>query len=184
METEQMIIYLTRLETVLDDLGKLLFKAHLKVPLTLDREQSQELLRQNNRFEFRYQQLRNQKKKLLKQLLKLTSGDIYLRQKIGQLNELNQQSQAALVAAPEYNRQRKINRLRQLILNLQGEKIETSIVLCDQVLAYLYETEKTAFIAHYRPNVAPVAVPFLSRDFKMAMMMLNYMDIMFTPVEL
>lgn len=50
METEQMIIYLTRLETVLDDLGKLLFKAHLKVPLTLDREQSQELLRQNNRF--------------------------------------------------------------------------------------------------------------------------------------
>ncbi|MDN4009721.1 DUF6792 domain-containing protein [Latilactobacillus sakei] len=184
METEQMIIYLTRLETVLDDLGKLLFKAHLKVPLTLDREQSQELLRQNNRFEFRYQQLRNQKTKLLKQLLKLTSGDIYLRQKIGQLNELNQQSQAALVAAPEYNRQRKINRLRQLILNLQGEKIETSIVLCDQVLAYLYETEKTAFIAHYRPNVAPVAVPFLSRDFKMAMMMLNYMDIMFTPVEL
>ncbi|MEJ1330853.1 hypothetical protein QY895_09685 [Latilactobacillus sakei] len=96
METEQMIIYLTRLETVLDDLGKLLFKAHLKVPLTLDREQSQELLRQNNRFEFRYQQLRNQKTKLLKQLLKLTSGDIYLRQKIGQLNELNQQSQASI----------------------------------------------------------------------------------------
>ena len=29
-----------------------MFKAHLKVPLTLDREQSQELLRQNNRFEF------------------------------------------------------------------------------------------------------------------------------------
>lgn len=27
METEQMIIYLTRLETVLDDLGKLLFKS-------------------------------------------------------------------------------------------------------------------------------------------------------------
>lgn len=65
METEQMIIYLTRLETVLDNLGKLLFKAHLKVPLTLDREQSQELLRQNNRFEFRYQQLRNQKKKVI-----------------------------------------------------------------------------------------------------------------------
>lgn len=184
MEIEQMIIYLTRLETVLDDLGKLLFKAHLKVPLTLNREQSQELLRQNNRFEFRYQQLRNQKTKLLKQLLKMTSGDIYLRQKIGQLNELNQQSQAAWTTTPQYNRQRKINRLRQLILNLQGEKIETSIVLCDQLLAYLYETEKNMFIAHYRPNIAPVAVPFLSRDFKMAIMMLNYMDIMFTPVEI
>ena len=77
----------------------------------------------------------------------------------------------------------QINRLRQLILNLQGEKIETSIVLCDQVLAYLRNRKNRVYCALPAKCCAGGGA-FLSRDFKMAMMMLNYMDIMFTPVEL
>ena len=60
---------------VFDDMGKLLFKAHLDVPLTFDRAQSQALLRRNNRLEFSYQQLKTSKIKLLNQLL-ATAGPV------------------------------------------------------------------------------------------------------------
>lgn len=75
METTVIISTLFRLAKVFDDMGKLLFKAHLDVPLTFDRAQSQALLRRNNRLEFSYQQLKTSKIKLLNQLL-ATAGAI------------------------------------------------------------------------------------------------------------
>ncbi len=78
METTVIISTLFRLAKVFDDMGKLLFKAHLDVPLTFDRAQSQALLRRNNRLEFSYQQLKTSKTKLLNQLLATAGADPYL----------------------------------------------------------------------------------------------------------
>lgn len=139
METTVIISTLFRLAKVFDDMGKLLFKAHLDVPLTFDRAQSQALLRRNNRLEFSYQQLKTSKTKLLNQLLATAGADPYLWTKLRRLQALDVASLAAVQANPQFNRQRKINRLKQLIINLQNEKINESTVLTKQALAYLYQ---------------------------------------------
>jgi len=183
METTVIISTLFRLAKVFDDMGKLLFKAHLDVPLTFDRAQSQALLRRNNRLEFSYQQLKTSKTKLLNQLLATAGADPYLWAKLRRLQALDVASLAAVQANPQFNRQRKINRLKQLIINLQNEKINESTVLTKQALAYLYHVAPDKVAATSKPGPI-LADPFDSRAFKMDMMALNYLDQYFNVQEL
>ncbi|MFP6538305.1 DUF6792 domain-containing protein [Latilactobacillus sp. VITA-14] len=183
METTVIISTLFRLAKVFDDMGKLLFKAHLDVPLTFDRAQSQALLRRNNRLEFSYQQLKTSKTKLLNQLLATAGADPYLWTKLRRLQALDVASLAAVQANPQFNRQRKINRLKQLIINLQNEKINESTVLTKQALAYLYHVAPDKVATTSKPGPI-LADPFDSRAFKMDMMALNYLDQYFNVQEL
>ncbi|KRM23290.1 DUF6792 domain-containing protein [Latilactobacillus graminis] len=183
MGTTAIIAALFRLVKVYDDLGRLLFKAHLDVPLTFDREQSQALLRRNNRLEFSYQQLKASKTKLLNQLLATARSDSYLWGKLRRLKALDAASLTAIQTSPQFKRRRKINRLKQLIVNLQNEKINESSVLTKQILAYLYHRapEKVAAISKPGPVYDD---PFTSRAFRMDMMALNYLDQYFNVQEL
>ncbi|MSD84534.1 hypothetical protein GKC32_08695 [Lactobacillus curvatus] len=182
METTVIISTLFRLAKVFDDMGKLLFKAHLDVPLTFDSAQSQTLLRHNNRLAFRYRQLKISKTKLLNQLLATVGGDPYLWTKLKRLQALDTTS-LAVSSKPQFKRQRKINRLKQLIIDLQNEKINESTVLTKQALAYLYHIapDKVAATSKSGPVLAN---PFVSRAFKMDMMALNYLDQYFNVQEL
>lgn len=182
MKTTVIISTLFRLAKVFDDMGKLLFKAHLDVPLTFDSAQSQTLLRHNNRLAFRYRQLKISKTKLLNQLLATVGSDPYLWTKLKQLQALDAAS-LAVQSKPQFNRQRKINRLKQLIIDLQNEKINESTVLTKQALAYLYHIapDKVAATSKSGPVLTD---PFVSRAFKIDMMALNYLDQYFNVQEL
>lgn len=184
MTVNQLLPLLHQYEQTLAALGKLQFRAHLAVPLMIDRDQSQALLRQNNRLMFQFQQLRLRRAKYLAQLLMLSNLDRTIWGKLQRLKAISQASTAQLQRIQPVNRQRKINRLKQLIVNLQNEKIEESTVLVNQILAAIYQRHPTRLQPHFINRPAPVTDLMTSRAFKLDLMELNYLDVYFTIDEL
>ena len=166
METTVIISTLFRLAKVFDDMGKLLLKAHLDVPLTFDRAQSQALLRRNNRLEFSYQQLKTSKIKLLNQLLATAGADPYLWAKLRRLQALDVASLAAVQANPQFNRQRRLISFETTDYQFTKWKINESTVLTKQALAHLYHIAPDKVAATSKPGPI-LADPFDSRAFKM-----------------
>jgi len=178
MAIEQVIQTLMRYEETLAELGKLQFRAHLAVPLMNDQTQESALLKRNNRLRFQYQQLRQQRTQLLTQI----TGDVYVRAKSQRLKVINQETPAnqAKTATP----QTQSEQLQDLLVALQNEKLDESNAVVNQILAYLLQQAPLAFKNAFKPRVAPVTELMASRQFKLDLMMLNYLDVYFTEDEL
>ncbi|MDO1605412.1 hypothetical protein Q2T76_04980 [Lactobacillus sp. YT155] len=166
---------LAKLEHILSDMAHLNFKAHTYISLAIDDSQTRQLYTKNKRLKMRLNYLKIAKKKQLNLIIENLTEDKYLFDKI-QLIRKND-----VISTTNTSKSLASNKitLKQMLLDIQQEKTQESLLLVRQCLAYLLKKD---LLTTY-PNTSSEDL-FASKDFKMDLMELNYLFVFFTTAEL
>lgn len=175
-DTTEFVTDLTQLEKILNDLDRLKFRAHTYIPLTFDSKSVKELLVKNKRLSFRYEQLKIKKTRLINKLLSFKINNDYIIFTLKRLKELDDHS--LNIDVNHHNRQRKINNLKILMSNLINENIAETLILINQINAYLLQQNITVQKKVEQTDLSD------SKDFKIALMELNYLSVFFSVEEI
>jgi hypothetical protein len=146
-QMRELLNNLNRLNHVYDQLDLLNFRAHKNFPLTFNKEDSKKLLPQNKRLYFSYSYLNKEKKRLtnlvlnqvidlrVPQFIKDSTIHPQLIDKALRLKNLDQTHQNNNFELPSRNR--KINKLKQLIAMIEDEHINPCRGYLNQIYVIL-----------------------------------------------
>lgn len=143
----ELLTNLNRLSHIYDQLDLLNFRAHKNFPLTFNKEDSKALLPQNKRLYFSYAYLNKEKTRLtnlvLNQVIDLRASQFkndstihpQLIDKVLRLKNLDQDHREKNFSLPTRNR--KINKLKQLIAMIDDEQINPCRGYLNQIYVIL-----------------------------------------------
>lgn len=184
---KELLKSLDKLSKIYDQFELLNFRAHKSLPLTFDKVKSKELLRQNKRLYFSYSYLNKEKTRLTNHILSQTvnlKDPLFKQQKMLhpklidkalKLKNIDESHDLDTLNIP--NRNRKINKLKQLIAMIQDEDIGLCQNYLTQMNVLIYQNKPHLFderSGKYKPQELLQNV-----DFRTKIMQFDYDRYMF-----
>ncbi|APX73246.1 hypothetical protein M5C72_09235 [Companilactobacillus allii] len=179
---KELLKSLDKLNKIYDQFELLNFRAHKVLPLTFNKEDSKELLRQNKRLYFSYSYLNKEKIRLTNHILSQTVNlkDPLFKQnkmlhpklidKALKLKNIDQSHDKDTLEIP--NRNRKINKLKQLIAMIQDEDIGLCQNYLTQMNVLIYQSKPHLFDERQKPYQSQELLQNI--DFRTKIMQFDY----------